>query len=230
MSFNVHTANGQTDAVADYLAASQADVVAVLEVNQRWSDRLDTVPGYRKVAAAPRPDNFGMLILQRTELRDGVAIERVTRVDADTGPHELPAFVVHLTLGGRPVQLLAVHPLPPVSPVYAASNRQTLAWVGDWARAVHAAGDAAIVVGDLNATPWSHAMRRMTRDGGLLNSQCGFGWGGSWPRPLARVGLSIPIDHCLHTQQLTATARTLGPFLGSDHRPLTVDLALTQAP
>lgn len=164
MAFNVHTANEQMDAVADYLAGSEADLIAVLEVNQRWSDRLDTVPGYRRVATAPRPDNFGMLILQRVQLGGGVTVESVTRLDADPGPEDLPAFEVRLKLGAQPARLLAVHPLPPVSPGYAASNRQTLAWAGDWSRAVQADGDAAIVIGDLNATPWGYPMRRMTRD------------------------------------------------------------------
>ena len=76
--------------------------------------------------------------------------------------------------------------------------------------------NAAIIIGDLNATPWS------------VNSQLGRGPGMTWPAgafgdtPLTM----IPIDHCLHTADLETIARQTGPSLGSDHRALRVTLAV----
>lgn len=81
----------------------------------------------------------------------------------------------------------------------------------------------AIVLGDLNATPWSHAFRALLEDGELVSSQRGHGIQGSWRRE--PWPLSLPIDHCLHAPSLVTLERHLGPFLGSDHRPLHVALA-----
>jgi endonuclease/exonuclease/phosphatase (EEP) superfamily protein YafD len=39
----------------------------------------------------------------------------------------------------------------------------------------------------------------------------------------------IPIDHALATPEFTATAFTVGPDLGSDHRPIVAEFAWTPA-
>jgi len=58
----------------------------------------------------------------------------------------------------------------------------------------------------------------------LANSQEGFGYAASWPARLPPFG-RIPIDHALHSRDLTVTDRQLGPgTAASDHRPLRVTL------
>ena len=62
------------------------------------------------------------------------------------------------------------------------------------------------------------AFTSLLENGRLINSQRGFGIQSSWPAGL--WPLSIPIDHAVHGQALTTVERFVGPFLGSDHRPL----------
>jgi endonuclease/exonuclease/phosphatase (EEP) superfamily protein YafD len=93
----------------------------------------------------------------------------------------------------------------------------------DAARWVEHTRTAAIIAGDFNATPWSGAFERLRNEAGLDDSSLGFGVQPSWPSWLGPLG--IPIDHCLYTGALAATARSIGPALGSDHRALTVELA-----
>ena len=81
-----------------------------------------------------------------------------------------------------------------------------------------------IVIGDLNATPWSEGFRLLAGPADLANSQEGFGYAASWPARLPPFG-RIPIDHALHSRDLTVTDRELGPgTAASDHRPLRVTL------
>jgi endonuclease/exonuclease/phosphatase (EEP) superfamily protein YafD len=96
------------------------------------------------------------------------------------------------------------------------------------------------VVGDLNVTPWNAAFRHLQRDGGLVSSQHGFGLQPTWPTaaslapwppvPGLPAPLRVPIDHLLHTPDLVAVDRRLGPSLGSTHRALEVELAPRRAP
>jgi endonuclease/exonuclease/phosphatase (EEP) superfamily protein YafD len=82
-----------------------------------------------------------------------------------------------------------------------------------------------MVVGDLNATPWSWPFRNLLATGRLRNSQVGFGVQPSFAassNPLFRV----PIDHLVYSDALLVRQRRLGPRLGSDHFPLLVDLEL----
>lgn len=58
----------------------------------------------------------------------------------------------------------------------------------------------------------------------MKDSSEGRGLQWSWPagfRPLA-----IPIDHCLTSSGLRIDSRGMGPYIGSDHFPLVVDLEI----
>jgi endonuclease/exonuclease/phosphatase (EEP) superfamily protein YafD len=78
------------------------------------------------------------------------------------------------------------------------------------------------VVGDLNASPWSHSFRSLA-DSDLINSLNGFGLQASWPAVLGPFG--VPIDHLLHSAELTTVSREIGPSLGSEHRSVFITLA-----
>jgi endonuclease/exonuclease/phosphatase (EEP) superfamily protein YafD len=90
-----------------------------------------------------------------------------------------------------------------------------------------------IVIGDLNATPWSYAFSRLLRDADLIDSTRGFGVQPTWRTRYGPVGgmpawpLQIPIDHCLHSAGLATIAREIGPACGSNHFPLLVVLRFT---
>jgi endonuclease/exonuclease/phosphatase (EEP) superfamily protein YafD len=79
-----------------------------------------------------------------------------------------------------------------------------------------------VVTGDFNASTWSRGFSLVTGEASLVNSQRGFGVQASWPAgyPL----LSIPIDHLVHSRELTTVDRYLGESLGSDHLALFVEV------
>lgn len=217
LHFNVLTSNSRRAEVAAWISRSGADVVFVQEVDPRWSEALAAVPGYRLVAAAPRTDNFGLAVL----VRDGVdGVAAVT-----TMVRELPVLTWTMRHAGRELAILSVHTLPPVSEAYAATRDEQLRAAAAWAREQLAAGRAPVVSGDFNATPYSQAMAPLAAVPGLRDGLRGglrmfVGTWPAWPWPLR-----IAIDHCWHADTLVAVDRTVGPELGSDHRPVAVSLA-----
>jgi endonuclease/exonuclease/phosphatase (EEP) superfamily protein YafD len=87
-------------------------------------------------------------------------------------------------------------------------------------------GTAALVVGDLNTTDFSPCFRDFLKASGLQDSRQGRGIQASWgPFPL----LEIAIDHCLTAPEIAVMQRRVGPHLGSDHRPVIIDLRLPAA-
>ncbi len=217
--FNVLSQNHAYAAVEAWLGGTGADLVFVQEVSPRWAAALGAMPGYRTLAMVPRADNFGIAALAREGLR-----VRASEVVALA--EELPAIRVDLDHEGRQLSFLSVHTLPPVSGPYAQVRDQQIAAAGGWAAARRGEGAAPVVIGDLNATPWSAPLRAMVADAGLVDSQRGHGLQASWPTGGGLHGLlRIPIDHCLHDPALVTRARSLGPELGSDHRPVVVELA-----
>lgn len=220
---NVLTSNRQHAEVAAWIAGTGADVVLLQEIDARWATALATVPGYRAVDVLARPDNFGLAAL----VREGSAVEVVA--------HErpvfagLPALALQLRHEGRALALLSLHTLPPVSRANAATRDEQLRAAADWSTEQVEAGRAPVLLGDLNATPFSAGVRPL-RTVGLRDSLAPGGLlaAGSWP---ALPGpLRIAIDHCWHDAGLVTVRRVVGPALGSDHRPLEVALAWAAAP
>ena len=82
------------------------------------------------------------------------------------------------------------------------------------------------MIGDLNATPWSHGYRKLLRESDLYDSLVGSGRQASWPSGMGLAGKlgMIPIDHCLVSLGVEVLDRDLGQASGSDHRPLVVGL------
>lgn len=212
LSFNVRSANRERAAVIGYLRQSPADVVFLHESSVDWErDLLDADLPY--ALWFPRlPGNiFGTAVLTPS----GALVEAL-----DLGGTGFRSALVTMPFAGGTLEVLGTHPFSPTNAARTARRNAQLEAVAEWS--ADRPGPL-VVVGDLNTTPWSSAFRRLEDVGRLVNSQRGFGLQASWP-----VGwgpLMIPLDHLLHTADLTTLSRQLGPALGSDHYALRVTLA-----
>jgi endonuclease/exonuclease/phosphatase (EEP) superfamily protein YafD len=217
LSFNILGSNRHFGEVIDFIRASEADVVVLHEVTRRWEDAIEEASAafadweYEVTEARGGGDLFGSLVLAPT----GTVVESFGFGVTD------PRSIEILLPDG--VAMLAVHPLSPSSEFRAEQNDRQLQFAADWAADQEG---PTIVVGDFNATPWSYAFRRLISSTDLANSERGFGLELSYPAD-AHPLLRVPIDHLLYSDELAVVDRRLGPALGSDHFPLTVDLALT---
>ena len=223
MHFNVHTSNKNHAGVIAEIESHAPDLLFVQEVNQKWMDALSAgLVDYELVVAQPRSDNFGIACFRRTAADDRPMIDIISSraYDNTQGLAQVPVIEVTLTLQGEPIHVLSIHPLPPMSQVYARARNATLDSAGRWS-----ANQAVpnIVVGDFNATPWSTAFRDLQSAGGLINSQVGFGRAPTWPATFNTLGM-IPIDHLLHSEELVTADRVVGGSNGSDHSPLVVEI------
>lgn len=209
LSFNVKGFATDPDPVLEFLESTDAEVVFLHEATVDWEDHLSDADLPFQLAF-PRRDGsiFGTAVLYRsaTEAR-GLVL----------GPDQRVAVEVTLNHDGRQVKLLGIHAYAPVSKFYSEVRDQQFADVERWAAN---AGAPAVVVGDFNATLWSHAFP----DDGVVNTARGQGYQASWPAALEPLG--IPIDNAVVTDDWSTLRRWLGPNLGSDHYPLFLDVAL----
>ncbi len=167
--------------------------------------------------AEPRADNFGIALLARTpvELADVIVL----------GDAEVPSIAVTLRLGETQVRLLGTHPLPPGTPASSWARNDQLRAIAEWSQ--RQTGPA-IVIGDLNATPWSPHFAKLLSDGRLKLARPNWTVAASWPAQFPSC-LRIPLDHCLTTRELAVTRYETGEDVGSDHLPLLVDLFVSKA-
>ncbi|HEX7470002.1 MAG TPA: endonuclease/exonuclease/phosphatase family protein [Verrucomicrobiae bacterium] len=214
VSINVHTENQRSDLVLKFLQTADADVILLMEVNEAWMNALQPLrANYTQMIAKPREDNFGIALFSRLPLTNSEVIE--------LGKAEVPSIATTISVGGQGVFLLGTHPLPPGSAEYARLRNEQLQEI---AALIRRRGMAAIVLGDLNCTPWSPYFKDLLRDGGLKNTSQRRGLFGSWPAwlPFGR----IPLDHGLVSQTIRIIEKRVGPPVGSDHLPLILELQI----
>lgn len=209
LSLNVLTSNPHKDEVVAHVRASGADLVVLTEVDHAWAEALEALADqYPHRILHPRPDHFGLAMLSRLPLEEPAVIG-----DASVRPSVM-ARVRHQ---GRTLVVIGTHPPPPMGARLAALRDRQL-------QALHAlveqGSEPVLVLGDFNATPWSAPMR------GLTSGRLGYRshdppWTPTW---MPRTPFAIPIDHVLATAPLLVARRDVGPDVGSDHRPVLVEL------
>jgi endonuclease/exonuclease/phosphatase (EEP) superfamily protein YafD len=213
LSLNVLTSNPNTQAVLDHLLASDADVIFLMEVDQPWMTALASLQAkYPYRVSHPRTDNFGVALFSRLPLAKTDVLS--------LGEAGLPAIEVRMTHLGRDLVLIGAHPPPPGGRDFAAERDRHLGQLAEHVALLQA---PVLVVGDLNATPWSAGMRIATgRNLGFRSLTPP--WTPTWR---ARSIFAIPIDHALCTAPLMIIRRSVGPDVGSDHRSLSISVSWT---
>jgi endonuclease/exonuclease/phosphatase (EEP) superfamily protein YafD len=211
LSFNVKETNTDQPRIVDYVASSGADLVFLYEATPELEHAVaESDLPYRMVTTRTAGWESGTLAL----VPEGTEVHVLPFGSPERGSIEVIA-----RFGGRDLDVLGTHTPSPVSSSEAAARDTQLAAIGEWAAQREL---PAVVVGDFNASTWSHGFSLVSR-AGLINSQRGYGIQASWPadHPL----LATPIDHLLYSSELTVVDRRLGERLGSDHRSLFVTLA-----
>lgn len=213
-SANVNLDNRDPAALLRWLSKTVPDVVVLHEVSGDYAEKLNDAATFPYRYLAPADNPFGVAVLSRLPL---VAPRIVT---AEDGIGHVEAQV---EWNGRLVWLATFHPMPPFTPRdHHIRNRK----LESMARGAAASGQPALIVGDLNATPWSSAFTALEPAGFRRAT----GLAPTWPA-IGRGWLGIPIDHILVSSHWSVVERESGALPGSDHLPVYVRItARRQSP
>ena len=212
--FNVHGSNTRYAETVAHLLRSDADVIVLLEVNHAWMRQLAPLQNaYPHVVENAQPGNFGIALFSRLPFAQALVIDREASA---------PAIVADIETAYGALRIVGLHPVPPINTTYALERDRQLLTIP-----ALAAGQTTLVLGDLNATPWSAAFRRLVGESRLSDCALGRGLRPSWPTSL--WPLMIPIDHCLKTPGIVVTEMLRLPHLGSDHFGSVVDFGLVES-
>lgn len=212
VSFNVGQRASIRDTTYRWIDSLDADMVVLVDSTEDWVDAAAGLDTLAVQTDLPPDRTYGITVLTEdpvtTELlRVSSARDYVVRVEA--------------SIEGRPVVVYAVQTRGGGNATDTALRDEYLEEVS---RMVEAETDTAIVVGDFGAAPWSHAFRSLESEAELHNSMRGFGLQTTWPADRWAF-FRLPMDHLLHSEELTTVDRYLGPTFGVDHRPIVVRVA-----
>ena len=212
---NVEVGNRDFAAVHRLVAQTRPDLFGVTELTPSMAQHLGSkLPGYRASVVEPRGDAYGIGLYSRIPLLSA----RLVRFPSD-GP---PTVVARVRAAGKPVTVVVTHVHTPFAGSIHVRHLHALA-----AAARSQFGRRVAVCGDFNTPPWSGPLRDFASDARLHDLYGGRAWAGySWPTwgPFLRV----PLDNCFVGSALAVADYHDGPNVGSDHRPLVVDLGVVK--
>jgi len=223
MTYNIHAAKGvdskvDLPRVADVIRSYGPDLVALQEVDVHRA-RTGTVDQARELANALGMTAVFAPTLERDGGHYGIATltrlpvleqRQITLPSANHGKSQPRcALVTRHTWDGGALELINTH----LSVLFRERPGQVAAIAAEMA------GEALVIAGDFNCTPWSPAYRLLARG---LKSATRFAR--TWPSPAPIV----PIDHIFFRGRLgvvSAGAWTGGPARrASDHLPVVAEL------
>ena len=213
---NVLTTNRDADALLGIVRARDPDVMLFVESDEWWQAQLDALEAtHPYTVKCPQANLYGMHLYSRLEL---VEPELRFLVEPD-----VPSIHTRLRLrSGDCIEMHCVHPRPP-APREASSSVERDAELLIVAKAVAAAGQPAIVIGDLNDVAWSATTRLFQKVSGMLDPRVGRGMFSTFHAK--HPWLRWPLDHIFMSPEFTVVSlRRLGYF-GSDHFPMHAELA-----
>lgn len=212
LHLNLRFNNPTPEKVISLIARTSPDVITLNEVSATWAARLETIAArypYR-ILCDPYSRGAAAILSRRPFARDGKGA-------CDPSGAMATATV---DFGGPVLDVVALHlkwPWPFGQPEEIAMLASRLSELSG----------TALIAGDLNAAPWSHAVRQVSEIAGAERIP-GSGATWLWRRlPAAmRPYVGLPIDHVFAKGAIAIHAIDQEEPVGSDHAPLLLEFSL----
>lgn len=223
--FNAFKYNNRQIELVKYIQQAQPDMVILLEVNSYYIQALNALDFPHHYI---RPDKHQMVLpaiwskypLQKT------VIKRLK-------PTSMPFVQTQLKVQSRSVNLISAHMPSPFTRRSILERNQQLS---DLAQYLSSLSRPVILTGDLNISIWSSFYKVLEQQGKLVNTRKGSGIQTTWPvlnspeqwgwKYYVAPWFRIPIDHALVSKDISPRKTQAGPYMGSDHLPLMIELKL----
>lgn len=208
--FNVWVDNRRPAELLRYVAEERPDALVLVEVLGPWREMVEILQAeYPERLDCLDLPGCDVVILAKRPLRNPIA----TR-DPASGT---PLVAGQLQLADGSVTIAGTHLIRPIGVGTLADQLAQARWLAT--RLAELSGPI-VLAGDFNAVGWGRLVTTLAASTGLRPLPTLVG---TYPSPLPWP-LRIPIDHALVSPELAAAIRRTGPHLGSDHRPLIIDL------
>jgi len=238
MTYNIQAGGGNLDSIAAVIRRSDADVIALQEVDVHWSERsayvdqpdslaklLGMQARFAPIYDLPGADStkprrqFGVAFLTKFPVVYfmNYPLTRLSTQTANPVAAPSPGFLeIMIDFQGQRVHLYNTHL------DYRSDPRVREQQVGEMLRLIESVPQSiAVLMGDMNATPDAPELQPLLRH---LSD--------SWASSLG-AGLTYPardpakrIDYVLTSRHFSARDQTVLPTLASDHRPVVMNLVL----
>ena len=238
---NVRFNNSEYDLLLGLVENENPDIIFLQELNQKWINAIEPLSKSYPYSFIEDPENeFGIAIFSKTLLTEKKSL--------NAGKLKTPSLIANTKINGKTIQLISIHPNPPISKELFESRNITLKKLTETTLINQ---NSIVMGGDFNTTMWSPAYKTLIKNSGLKNTRKGFGMQGTWPIGKANYKnfinikngekkgtdliprwviekhpIKLPIDHVLVSPEIVVGNFTKGPNINSDHLPIVVELLI----
>jgi endonuclease/exonuclease/phosphatase (EEP) superfamily protein YafD len=218
VSVNVWSENRTPARVFDFVRASDADLVVLVDARRkRWQPVLAELGTLYPYTTGPVWGRGRAPVILFS--RFPILSEKLLQAPRGRRPY----LVAELDAAGEKLVVVGVHSSSP-RPNGSGHSRRRNRELDHIADAIRDADGPVIAAGDFNVTAWSPHFQDLLAAAGLRDAAVGQGYIPTWPTWFWPA--LIPIDHVLLKGPLAVTSVRRGPAVGSDHYPLIADLRL----
>ena len=218
MALNLRHRFADVDAVRDLISKERPDAVVLTELLPAHEDLIRSLGRTLAYRSGTRPrGKFDSILLSRFPIQS-------SRIHYPAAPY-LPVIEAHVCRAPSDRDsCLTIFALHASRPDFAGGRfqDQTFALVAE--RLATVGNSRAMVVGDLNTTPYSYRFKDLVRRGRLTDAAIGAPWQTTWISRFPPFGFTL--DHVLVGSALRPVGRRVAGDIGSDHFPLTVDVEI----
>ena len=215
ISVNVSPRNNSPQKLVNLISDEQPDILGLIELNPGYASQLDNVKAeFDYSFESPERGFWGLGLYSKLPIADARL--------ATIGDNSPQAIVATVTVGGRDIEVILIHPYAPLTAKMAADRNRQLD-----ALAVYIADSElpTLVLTDLNTAMWSPYYRDFVKRSDLKNARQGSGVASTWP-PSKLLG--VPIDHIFYSAGMFVRNFRVLPGVGSDHLPIAAELAFAR--
>lgn len=215
ISINIFSQNSEFQALKNYLNKEKSDVLVLQELTPAWQKNIDFVrKEYPYFKEEVRANNFGIAIYSKTPFDTIITKNYIDEMH--------PSLIGNLKINGKPLSILATHPVPPL-PNQARFERRNKQYQLMKKEIDEMNVSNIILIGDLNSTVYSPNFKLVQSDK-MKDARTGFGLNNSWNAfiPIFRTN----IDQCWVSKSIGVTNFYRGEDIKSDHFPIIAELRI----
>lgn len=208
---NVLQKNEEGDKLYEEIKERDPDLIVFTETNNRWSDEIKYEIGekYPFKIEQPQDNTYGMLVYSKLALTD-------SHIKFQVDP-QIPSIHTKVIMrNGKPFQLYAIHPTPPM-PQHNDMSTDRDKELMLTAIASYNSKIPVIILGDFNDVAWSNSTQLTKKIGKVLDLRIGRGFYNTYHAqyPIFRW----PLDHILISPEFRIKDSGVGVNFQSDHYP-----------
>lgn len=217
---NVLQTNTKYNALLKELKAFDADIVLLMETNQRWEAAISEIEQTHPFSIKIPQDNFyGMHLYSKKELTD---VETLFQIERD-----VPSIFSKIRMGLHTIQFVCLHPAPP-SPTENKTSIERDAELLLSAKKIQKSKLPTVICGDMNDVVWSRVTRTLKKMTGMVDPRVGRGFFLTYHA--SYWFMRFPLDHLFHSPDLFVKTMKRSAYFGSDHFGMYYELHLKTKP